>query len=99
MLSYHPTAKTTYKIRQEIKENQDGLTLEEQSKKYNVSIPTIQKWRKREDFNDAPHGAKNPIKSITDIEEYIICEIRKITLLPLDDLLDVVNKNHSKCFR
>lgn len=91
MLSYHPTAKTTYKIRQEIKENQDGLTLEEQSKKYNVSIPTIQKWRKREDFNDAPHGAINPIKSITDIEEYIICEIRKTTLLPLDDLLDVVN--------
>ena len=48
------------------------------------------KWRHREDFNDAPHGAINPKKSITDLEEHIICEIRKTTLLPLDDLLDVV---------
>lgn len=92
MMSYHPTSKTTYKIRQEIKENVDKLSLAKQAKKYNVSIPTIKKWRKREDFNDAPHGAINPIKSITDLEEYIICEIRKITLLPLDDLLEVVNK-------
>ena len=45
MLSYHPRAKTTFEIRKEIKENPDNLTLEEQAKKYNVSIPTIQKWR------------------------------------------------------
>ena len=91
MLSYHPTAKTTHNIRQEIKENIENLTLEQQAKKYNVSIPTIQKWRSREVFEDAPHGAINPLKSITDLEEYIICEIRKTSLLPLDDLLDVVN--------
>jgi transposase-like protein len=91
MLSYHPTAKTTYKIRKEIKENIENLTLEQQAKKYNVSISTIQKWRSREVFEDAAHGAINPKKSITDLEEYIICEIRKTTLLPLDDLLDIVN--------
>ena len=50
-----------------------------------------QKWKKREVFEDAPHGAINPKKSITNLEEYIICEIRKTTLLPLDDLLEVVN--------
>ena len=78
MLSYHPTAKTTYKIRKEINENIGNLTLEQQAKKYNVSISTIQKWRNREVFEDAAHGAINPKKSITDLEEYIICEIRKI---------------------
>ena len=41
MLSYHPTATTTYKIREEIKNNPENLTLEGQAKKYNVSIPTI----------------------------------------------------------
>jgi len=92
MLSYHPTATTTYKIREEIKNNPENLTLEGQAKKYNVSIPTIIKWRNRNNFEDAPHGAIEPKKSITDIEEYIICEIRKTTLLPLDDLFDVVTK-------
>ena len=43
MLSYHPTAKTTVKIRKEIKENIDNLTLDAQAKKYNVCIKTIQK--------------------------------------------------------
>ena len=90
MLSYHPTAKTTVNIRREIKENIDNLTLDAQAKKYNVCIKTIEKWRKRDNFEDAKHGAINPAKSISDIEEYIICEIRKTTLLPLDDLLDVV---------
>ncbi len=91
MISYHPTAKTTFKTRQEIHENVDKLTLSELSERYNVSIPTIRKWKKREVFEDAPHGAINPKKSITDLEEYIICEIRKTALLPLDDLLEVVN--------
>ena len=100
MLSYHPTAlvpctlfeKTTVNIRKEIKENIENLTIKEQAKKYNVSMKTIQKWRNRDNFEDAKHGAINPSKSISDIEEYIICEIRKTTLLPLDDLLEVVNE-------
>jgi transposase-like protein len=92
MISYHPRAKTTYKIREEIHKNPDKLSVKAQAEKYNVSRKTISKWRSRKDFNDAQHGAINPKKSITDLEEYIICEIRKISLLPLDDLLEVVNK-------
>ncbi len=92
MLSYHPTSKTTYKIRQEIKENRDGLSVLEQAKKYNVSDKTIQKWRSRESFEDAPHGPKKAKKSISDLEEHIICEIRKTALLPLDDLLEVTKQ-------
>jgi transposase-like protein len=92
MLLYHPTAKTTYNIRKEINENPKGLSQAQLAKKYNVSQRTILKWRHREDFNDAPHGPINPNKSISDLEEHIICEIRKTTLLPLDDLLDVIKK-------
>jgi len=92
MISYHPTSKTTYAIRKEIRDNSGGLTVMQQAKKYNVSNRTILKWRHREVFEDAPHGAKNPKKSITDLEEYIICEIRKTALLSIDDLLEVVNE-------
>ncbi len=90
MIAYHPTAKTTFNIRKEIKENKENLTLRQQTKKYNINLSTVFKWRHREDFKDKKHGAIKPAKSISDLEEHIICEIRKTTLLPLDDLLDVV---------
>ena len=92
MLTYHKRAKTTYAIRKEIKENPEGLTVMQQAKKYNVCNRTILKWRHREVFEDAKHGARNPRKSISDLEEYVICEIRKTALLSIDDLLDVVNE-------
>ena len=92
MRSYHPTAKTTYKIRKEIHDNKDGMLKKDLAAKYNISIKTVNKWQSREDFDDAPHGAIKPKRSISELEEYIICEIRKIGLLPLDDLLDVVTE-------
>lgn len=92
MKSYHALSKTTYNIRKEIKENKEKLTVLEQAKKYNVSDKTILKWRSRDDFDDAPHGPIKAKKSITDLEEHIICEIRKTALLSLDDLLDVVTE-------
>jgi transposase InsO family protein len=91
MLSYHPTAKTTYLIRKEIHDNPNNLTQLELAKKFNITVSTVVKWQNRKHFEDAPHGAINPKKSITDLEEYIICELRKITLLGLDDLLDIIN--------
>ena len=92
MVSYHPRAKTTIAIRKAIKENREGLSVLQQAKKYNVASRTILKWRHRDNFEDAKHGAIKPKKSINDLEEYIICEIRKTALLPLDDLLDVVTE-------
>jgi transposase len=90
MITYHPQASTTYKTRKAIKENIDNLSMKQQADKYNIALHTVSRWRNREDFYDKKHGAINPSKSISDLEEYIICEIRKTTLLPLDDLLDIV---------
>ena len=78
----------------EIKENKEGLSVREQAKKYNVSVSTIMKWRKR----DTPyerHGTKDLYKnhiSITPLEEHIICEIRKTTLLGIEELVEIVNQ-------
>ena len=94
MIAYHPRAKTTVEIRKEIKENKEGLSVREQAKKYNVSVSTIMKWRKR----DTPyerHGTRDLYKkhiSITPLEEHIICEIRKTTLLGIDELVEIVNQ-------
>lgn len=90
MIAYHPQASTTYKTRKAIKENIDNLTMQQQADKYDIALHTVSRWRNREDFNDKKHGAIKSSKSISDLEEYIICEIRKTTLLPLDDLLDVI---------
>ena len=94
MIAYHPRAKTTVEIRKEIKENKEGLSVREQAKKYNVSVSTIMKWRKR----DTPyerHGTKDLYKkhiSISPLEEHIICEIRKTTLLGIEELVEIVNQ-------
>jgi len=93
MISYHPRARLTAEQRKEIRENKENLTLKELARKYNVSIPTIRKWKNRENPYDKKHGTKDLYKhhiSITPLQEHIICEIRKTTLLPLDDLLDIV---------
>ena len=91
------TAKTTFNIRKEIKQNKENLTLKQQTEKYNINLSTVFKWRHREDFHDKKYGAIKPAKSISDIEEHIICEIRKTTLLPLEEkrklwVLDVVKE-------
>ena len=101
MFQYHPRAKTTHEIRREIHENKEGLTFRELAKKYNVSVPTVMKWRKRKDFHDAPHGPNDIYKltGITQLEEYVLCEIRKSALLPLDDLLEVASQLDIKVSR
>ena len=94
MIAYHPRAKTTVEIRKEIKENPEGLSVREQAKKYNVSVSTIMKWRKRETPYER-HGTKDLYKnhiSITPLEEHIICEIRKTTLLGIEELVEIVNQ-------
>jgi len=56
--------------------------------RFNVNPKTIIKWRKREDTKDLPMGPKK-IKStvLSEAEEEAIVAFRKMTELPLDDVL------------
>lgn len=84
----HKRARTTQAIRTEIRTAKGSLlTL---AKRFNVNPKTIQKWRKREASEDLPMGNGRANSVLTKEEETLICELRKKTWLPLDDLFDIL---------
>lgn len=82
----HANARTTQATRREIRESQESLI--QAAQRFRVNPKTIAKWRKRESVNDLPMGPKT-IKStvLSGAEEEVIVALRKLTQLPLDDLL------------
>lgn len=82
----HQRARTTKAIRKEIQEAQG--TLKELAEQFGVNWKTIQKWKHRRSTDDAPMGNGRANSVLNKEEEDVICEVRKKTWLPLDDLLD-----------
>ena len=82
----HANARTTEAIRREIRNSEESIA--KAATRFNVNPKTIVKWRNREDTKDLPMGPKK-IKStiLSDAEEEAIVAFRKITELPLDDIL------------
>ena len=82
----HANARTTEAIRREIRNSKESIA--KSSKRFNVNPKTIIKWRKREDTKDLPMGPKK-IRStvLSEAEEEAIVSFRKMTGLPLDDVL------------
>ena len=89
-MNIHPQARTTAKLRQEIKHS--PLSNAELARKYNVHRHTIAKWRKRESFEDKSHRPETLQTTLTPAQELIVVELRKTLLLPLDDLLVVTRE-------
>ena len=69
----HKNARTTPAIRAEIAKSE--LTYREIAKKYNISIDTVAKWKKRGDVYDRSHRRKNINSSLSAIEEEIVIKI------------------------
>ena len=82
----HANARTTEAIRREIRNSKESIA--KAATRFNVNPKTIIKWRKREDTKDLPMGPKK-IKStvLSEAEEEAIVAFRKMTELPLDDVL------------
>src|SRR3712207_3852385 len=90
MLAIHPNARTTPAVRAEIARS--GEPTGELARRYGVSAETVRKWRKRgaaecRDRSSRPH--RLPWKA-TDEERAVVCELRRATGFPLDDLAFVV---------
>jgi transposase-like protein len=85
----HGSATTTHVTRTKIQNsNQSQHALAEL---YNVNVKTIAKWQDRQDVLDRPCGKKKGDGSVlTDLDEKVIVQVRCLTLLPLDDLYDVL---------
>ena len=81
----HANARTTQAVRREIRNCKESLI--KASKKFNVNPKTIAKWKKREDTQDLPMGPKNIRSTVLSRAEEAIVAFRKMTELPLDDVL------------
>ena len=80
----HPRATTTPRIRKEIQESKESLIV--LSKRYNINPKTVTKWRKSKTIFDKKSGAIKVRTVLSDKEQAIICEFRRVTKLPLDDV-------------
>jgi transposase InsO family protein len=90
MLAIHPNARTTPAVRAEIARSSEPTG--ELARRYGISTETVRKWRKRgaaacQDRSSRPH--KLPWKA-SEEERAVVCELRRATGFPLDELTFVV---------
>jgi IS30 family transposase len=86
----HPQARTTPKIRQEIKDS--GLSEREAAKVFNISRATASKWLKRDDIQDRSHRAHTLHTTLSATQEAVVLSMRQSLYLPLDDLLYIARQ-------
>jgi len=90
MSQVHAQARTTPGIRAEIKASSAPLV--ELAERYNISRATAAKWKGRETPHDLSHRPHKLQTTLTLGEEAIVVALRRMLLLPLDDLLVVVRE-------
>jgi len=57
-----------------------------------VSETTVRRWRARDTGRDRPHTPHQPATTLNPLQEFVVVELRKLLLLPLDDLLVVARE-------
>ena len=88
----HPQARTTVELRKEIKALKGQKSQRELAEQYNVTRPTIRKWQNRDELEDRSHRPHTLQTKLTPEQEQLVVELRKLLLLPLDDLLVVTRE-------
>ena len=79
----HGSARTTPRVRAELQASKEKTSA--LAERYGLSRTTVSKWRARTSTADAPMGPRSPRSTVlTLIEEAMIVEFRRRTLLPLD---------------
>lgn len=59
---------------------------------YSLSKATVLKWKKRENTEDLSHRPHKLHTTLSTVQEWIVCELRRMLMLPLDDLLTVTRE-------
>ncbi len=62
------------------------------TKQYNVSRPTIRKWKQRDNVDDRSHRPHRLQTSLTEAQEHTVVAVRTTLLLSLDDLLVITRR-------
>ncbi len=90
MVQIHANATTTPKVRAEIQAS--NLSNAALARRYGVTVETIKRWRGRDSVEDRSHTPHRLRTTLTEAQEVLAVELRRTLLLPLDDLLTVVQE-------
>ena len=90
MSQVHPLARTTPRTRSEIRYSNASAT--ELAEIYNISVTTARKWKTRDDALDRSHRAHDLGCTLSPAQEAIVLEMRRLCLLPLDDLVSITQR-------
>lgn len=80
----HGNAKTTPRIRKEIQESLESAP--KLAKRLNLNIKTVLKWKKSAIVEDKRSGPTQPKSVLSETQQQVICEFRRVSKLPLDDV-------------
>ena len=94
---YHSNATTNLHLRTEIS-NSTATNLE-LSKKYDISINTIQKWKNRDCFEDKSSKPNTIYYALSKLEMLIAVELRFLTWWSLDEITEAVNPTEPEKIR
>ena len=94
----HGSARTTPRLRADLQASKESTR--SLATKYGLNLKTVVKWRQRTDTADAPMGPRQRRSAaLNAAEESMVVELRRRTLLPLDDVLGSLRENLPKLSR
>jgi hypothetical protein len=59
---------------------------------YNITVATVREWKGRENSQDRSHRPHTLNTTLTPAQELLVVELRRMLLLPLDDLLAITRE-------
>jgi transposase InsO family protein len=86
----HKNATTTPRTRAYIQQSSQSNA--ELARELGVDPSTIRRWRERDSVEDRSHAAHRLQTTLSDVQEWLVVELRRSLLLPLDDLLRVTRE-------
>jgi len=86
----HKNATTTPRARACIQ--QSGKSKAELGRELGIDPSTVRRWRGRDSVEDRSHAAHRLQTTMDEVPEWLVVELRRSLLLPLDDLLRVTRE-------
>ena len=90
MIALHKNATTTPAIRRKLAESDEPAAV--LADRYGISLDTVYRWMRRDSVEDRSHTAHRLQTTLSPAQEVVVVELRRLLLLPLDDLLAVTRE-------
>jgi hypothetical protein len=90
MISLHKNATTTPRIRRCLSGSSEPAAV--LARRYGTSEETARKWKRRDSISDLSTTPHNLQTTLTPAQEAVVVQLRRLLLLPPDDLLAVTRE-------